>query len=727
MQPIFVATQMSKLLHISSLILLFTLQGNGQSALFETYDRTSGLFSNQVLDVDQDLLGSLWFVHPRSVSVQRGFNFQVYSLNLPISDSLVGIIIRENSAPLVYSKKGTIQRFESSGFEELKISRKLRQTVGDRGIKEIKAGRGGKLWVSLKNGGLLQISDQQIIDFRFPYDKELRFYGMEIDEENFISGELDTLTNQNRLIVFAERKIFDVPLSLSKRGRRSGLMRSSESGFYFFRGVELISFSKRGILQREFTEKEIQCFLIDREGKLWIGMAAGGLLCYPLGMADQSTSIRYLGDEDVSCLFEDEAGTLWIGSKEKGAFSFEQSLTDDYRSPNVFSNSDSTQTTTEAIRLGYDPIGSITGQSSNLERDTSPPDVFVTGLRIKGQDTALLSDYILNYDMNFFEFSFIGFSEFQELFQYRYRMHGVDEDWVLTSRNLAQYTALSPGEYRFEVQAINKSGLWSSSSTPITFRIRPPVWERVWFRALITIIILLFSALVIIYWTRVQRRREKRRMELNRKISKMELRALRSQMNPHFLFNTLSSIQHFITVNKSKEAIQYLSKFARLMRTILENSKKSEIPLRSELEALDLYLLLESFRFKEKFNYEIVIEDELDQDYDHTPPLLIQPYVENAIVHGMMHKREKGNIFVHLKREEDMLLCVVEDDGVGREKALEFKKGKHESSGLSITKERLEIINSTRKSNLSVKIIDLKDDEGNATGTRVEIHIPLED
>lgn len=718
---------MNNRLLISSLFLVFFLQGKGQSALFEEYGISNGMASSKILDVDQDLLGSLWFVHPRSVSVQRGFEFQVHNLNLPISDSLVGIIIRDNRDPLVYSKNGTIQRFGSSGFKEMKVSRKLRQTLGSNSITEIRAGRGGKLWASLTNGGLLQISKDQIVDFRFPYEKELRFYGLEIDDNRFISGELDTLTNQNRLIVFAERKIFDVPLSLSKKGKRSGLMRSSESGFYFFRGVELISFSERGILQREFTEKNIQCFLVDREGKLWIGMKDGGLLCYPLGMEDQSTSIRYLGDEDVSCLYEDESGTLWIGTTKKGAYSFEQRLTEDYRSPNVFSNADSAQTTSKAIRLAYDPIGSITGQSTNLERDTSPPDVFVTGLRIKGKDTAVHSEYILNYDMNFFEFSFIGFSEFQELFQYRYRMEGVDEDWVLTSRNLAQYTALAPGNYRFEVQAINKSGLWSESSEQIKLRIRPPLWERLWFRALLISFVLLLIALGVVVWLRAQRRREKRRVELNRKISEMELRALRSQMNPHFLFNTLSSIQHFITVNKSKEAIQYLSKFARLMRTILENSKKSEIPLRSELEALDLYLLLESFRFKEKFDYEIVIEDELDQDYDHIPPLLIQPYVENAIVHGMMHKRERGHILIHLKREEDMLLCVVEDDGVGREKALEFKKGKHESSGLSITKERLEIINSTRKSNLSVKIIDLKDDAGNSLGTRVEIYIPLED
>lgn len=711
---------------ISSSIVLWGLVSFSQTALFEQYDQNTGLDSDEVVAVKQDLLGTIWFVHPSSVSALRGFDLQRYDLNLPEGDALSGMIVHREQNPRIYSKAGGIYEFESDGFELWDQSEQLVKVLDGRDVREIVQGRGGNLWVSLVEGGLLQMKSEQIMEFKFPYTEPLEFFGLEIDEGLFISGELNENLDQDRLIIFSQGRVLEVPLSSGDKLRSSSLLRS-ESSLLFYRGVELLAFNDRGILKREFAEKEIQCFLEDNEGKLWVGMKRGGLLCYPLGLESQNTAIRYLGDVNVLCLFEDENSTLWIGTANSGVYSFEQTTADDYTSPGVFSNVDTSQSTAEAIRLGYDPIVAPTDHGGSIDPDTIPPDVFVTAVRVKGRDTVVASSYKLPYDMNFFEFSFIGFSEFQELFQYRYRMTGVDEDWVFTSRNAVQYTALDPGEYTFEVQAINKSGLWSEESASIDITIRPPLWQRMWFRALIVLFVLGLSFGILYAWLRVQRREEKRRAELDRKISAMELRALRSQMNPHFLFNTLSSIQHFITENKSKEAIQYLSKFARLMRTILENSKRPEIPLRSELEALDLYLLLESFRFKEKFDYRIEVDDELDQDYDHIPPLLIQPYVENAIVHGMMHKPDKGNILVHLKKEGDMLLSIVEDDGVGREKAMEFKKKKHESSGLSITKERLEIINSTRKSNLSVEIVDLKDDAGEACGTRVEIYIPLED
>ena len=199
-------------------------------------------------------------------------------------------------------------------------------------------------------------------------------------------------------------------------------------------------------------------------------------------------------------------------------------------------------------------------------------------------------------------------------------------------------------------------------------------------------------------------------------------------MNPHFIFNTLSSIQSFITKNDSKDAVYYLSKFSKLMRATLENTKKQRIPIKDEIESLQLYMDLEKLRLNNKFDYHIIINDEIDTLFEEIPPMLIQPYIENAIWHGISHKTGSGIIKLTFKLEnENLLKCEIEDDGVGRKKAREMKKEtrKKKSLGMTITKERLEIINSLKDTKLSVNIIDLIDNNI-PTGTKIELFIPLD-
>jgi len=207
-----------------------------------------------------------------------------------------------------------------------------------------------------------------------------------------------------------------------------------------------------------------------------------------------------------------------------------------------------------------------------------------------------------------------------------------------------------------------------------------------------------------------------------------ELHALRSQMNPHFIFNTLSSIQSFITKNDSKDAVRYLSKFSKLMRATLENTKKQRIPIKDEIESLQLYMDLEKLRMNNKFDYSIDIDESLDAQFEEIPPLLIQPYVENAIWHGISHKTSNGFIKLILSLEsENLLKCTIEDDGVGREKTMKMKKDqlKNKSLGMSITKERLEIINSLKNSKLNINIIDITINKV-PSGTKIELFIPLD-
>jgi len=229
---------------------------------------------------------------------------------------------------------------------------------------------------------------------------------------------------------------------------------------------------------------------------------------------------------------------------------------------------------------------------------------------------------------------------------------------------------------------------------------------------------------------------EKKRQEaklLRLRATKLQLKALRAQMNPHFLYNALNSIQNYITSNKGDHAAKYLAKFAKLMRQSLEYSDLEIISLEKEIEFLGDYLYInETLRFEDKLTYEIYVEDDIEEDILGVPTMIVQPYVENAIEHGL-RTQEQGLIKVHFSlADEQTILCVVEDNGIGRKKAREMQLQdeeyqNHKSRGTKITEDRLRILHSDDENKVFVKIIDLQDDEGQAKGTRVEIKIPIVD
>jgi LytS/YehU family sensor histidine kinase len=207
------------------------------------------------------------------------------------------------------------------------------------------------------------------------------------------------------------------------------------------------------------------------------------------------------------------------------------------------------------------------------------------------------------------------------------------------------------------------------------------------------------------------------------------MQALRAQMNPHFIFNCLNSINRYIVKSDQTTASLYLTKFAKLIRLILDNSNSKNVILSQELEALKLYIEMEALRFDKKFSYEIKVEGNLGADTVEVPPLIIQPYVENAIWHGLLHKEENGHLSVRVSQNGgSMLYCVIEDNGVGRERAKELKSKSatsRKSLGMQLTQNRLSLLNKHAELNASVEIVDLKDENGTAAGTRVILKIPM--
>ena len=206
------------------------------------------------------------------------------------------------------------------------------------------------------------------------------------------------------------------------------------------------------------------------------------------------------------------------------------------------------------------------------------------------------------------------------------------------------------------------------------------------------------------------------------------MKALKAQMNPHFIFNCMNSINSYILENDKKMASDYLTKFSTLIRLILENSDKQNINLADELAMLETYMQLEQNRLDNKFDYHITVDPFIKTIAFEIPSLILQPFVENAIWHGLAHKKERGKINISIHKNSTGLICIIEDNGIGRSKASVLKQEqliKHQSMGMKVTEDRLKLLNQLNMERPSVTIIDLFDEKHQPSGTRVEITIPV--
>jgi len=261
--------------------------------------------------------------------------------------------------------------------------------------------------------------------------------------------------------------------------------------------------------------------------------------------------------------------------------------------------------------------------------------------------------------------------------------------------------------------------------TTFSYYAAAPFYQTTWFKVLMVMLEVLVIGGIIGLIIRFRYKRKQKLQELTNRASQMELKALRSQMNPHFLFNSLSSIQNLVNQGQSEEANLYLSNYANLMRKILDHSEAAFISLADELEAVRLYLELEVLRFD--FDYAFEVPESLDVDAVEIPPMLLQPYVENAVMHGLLAKEMPGKLRIILTQRDQHIVCTIEDNGIGRKKAMELKQGKthQKSHGMRLNEERLQLLNEKGAGSFKVEVEDLFDESKVAAGTRVTIFIPI--
>jgi ligand-binding sensor domain-containing protein len=643
------------------------------------------------------------------------------------------------------------------------------------------------LWVGTQDGGLFRYKNNGFIQ----YNEQSGLKAKTVNAILEYAPDVLWLATEQGLTVFDGKKFIKKTDSTDVFSRSINCFyRDSKNNIWIGGRNKLFKYDGRKFSQYTFKCKndnyEIWSIIEDKSGLLWIGTYLGGLIKYDGKMFIECSDMFESKNDSYLASLIDKEGNLYFGSMDglwmvnpktpnlkPVHFSKEDRMSSDLIYSLTFGKTENeiwvgTNQGLNRINIAeYKKIGQkniipfgkqegFSGVECNsgtyLDKDgsiwfatvnglikydpkeyienKSESKISLTDFRLFYTDTILTNGMHLRHSDNNITFNYAGICLTNpDKVLYSYILEGSQNHWSPPSKERsATFSNLPPGKYTFKVTSSNNEGIWNKVPATFTFTIDRPFWKTWWFIISSSLFLIVALILTIRYRIRQIKTREIYKTELNKKIAHIESQALRAQMNPHFIFNTLSSIQHYISNNDTYAALKYLSKFAKLMRRIMDNSKQQMIPVAEEISALNLYLELEVMRFANKFQYYIIVDDSIDQNYDRIPSMLIQPYVENAIIHGLLPKPGAGKISIKMQRQEDTILCTIQDNGIGREKSNEFKKNRvqqHKSMGMSITQERLDILNSSLNRNLNAEITDIYED-GVAAGTKVSLIIPLE-
>lgn len=478
------------------------------------------------------------------------------------------------------------------------------------------------------------------------------------------------------------------------------------------------------------------------DSTLWLGILGSGIIGFNY-ISEQSyfyNTKNGLSNNLVYGVVPDNAQNLWI-STNLGLSKFSL-LTKTFTNYSVLDGLQSNEFNGGAFfktKEGQLLFGGVEGfnyfDPKLITNNKVVPKVCFTDIKLFDKplnvDSILqMGKLVLAYSQNYLSFNFaaLEFTAPQKN-QYAFLLDGYDYNWIYGNNfNMARYNNLAPGEYVLKVKASNNDGVWSTQILSLPISIIPPFWSTWLFRSALICFVILSIWLVLYQRIRAIRRKEEEKTKTNKRLSELELRALRAQMNPHFIFNALNSIQDFIINNNVKQASKSLSKFAKLIRQILDNSENNTITLAKKIDFLKLYIEIESLRFDNQFNYKVSVDSQVNIYQIEIPTMLIQPFIENAIWHGLMHQVGERNLEIKFYLgNKQTIHCEIIDNGIGRKQS-ELIKDKqirlHTSKGISLTHERLKILNKLNATKTELDIIDLYDESGKSAGTKVILTIP---
>lgn len=497
-------------------------------------------------------------------------------------------------------------------------------------------------------------------------------------------------------------------------GSNNGLYRWDDDSLYFFADIHK-SFPYR-----------VNTISTSPDSIVWVGLASDALLALKNGKLIGFIPLGgVIPGNFCKSLLCNKKGELWLGTN-KGLNRIEYDFDGKAlaHSNTYFGIADGLSgEQVNDITIRNDTIYAATSSGIsylpvNLSLPVADIATFITRVTVNGEDQEVHESYSLPYYKNdiAIEFSGVDLTGFIPLFEYSIN----DGGWQRQDNiGLAR---LASGSYKLRIRAIKRDGTPSSQEAVVSITIRTPFWKSSLFWAAFALVV--FAAIIYFFQKRNERRQKAalEKVLTEKKLAELEMQALKAQINPHFVFNCLNSIKGFIYEKDYEQADKYLDKFSELLRSTMDNANASVISLEEEVRYLDTYLQLEKLRFGDKFEYEIIAASSIDKAGTFVPAMLLQPYVENAIRHGVRFlEHRKGKISISIEAEEGMVVCAIDDNGIGREKAQRLKSENHieyQSRGMQLSRRRAELYN------IQQDVIDKKDANGNAAGTTVILRIP---
>lgn len=472
---------------------------------------------------------------------------------------------------------------------------------------------------------------------------------------------------------------------------------------------------------QENKQLRINYLEADRNG-IWIATPKHGLI-YKNESAEVVLKHDRLRTKILHCIFKQDDTTLWVGSN-RGLFKIKYKIEQDIpiiEKLELFTTADGLVSNfINDVTFWNGEIWVVTDEGFchfkpyELSSITTAPSLQINSLEAKKRKVEILNPVTLNHDENDVSITYTGISHNKPRRGfYHYKIN--DKPWVSTNERKVSFLDLNQGEYTFLVKSRSDSGIWSNTES-LTFIIKPHLFEKLWFRVLITLTLCVIAFMFIIR----SRKSWKKKMESDYRLRRAELTTLRNQMNPHFMFNSLTSIQGLIYKGEKHEASNYIGDFSNLMRKSLEYSKLENISLNEEIEFIENYLELEKKRFKNLFEYQIIVDPGLNKNF-MMPPLLLQPLLENAIKHGLRRINKKGRIEITFKKHDmnEVFEVTIQDNGIGMD-VTEISKSK-KSMGLGIVKDRINLIRDN--TNIDGVSFDIESEIGE--GTKITLLLPL--
>ena len=692
---------------------------------FVHYNEPSGLPGKYVYSVHLDNQGNLWMgTSGTGITRYDGRKFYTLKSDSGFKDLKVKSIFEDREGRLWFGTEG--------GGLSMYHNRKFRHFTGYNGlggnwIRDMVQDGDGNLWVATAGGGITKMTPNPGLNNSFEFQTFTARKGLLKDRINCLhidqSGRLWYGTVSDGVGYIYQDSVYTFDLNDRLSSGRIKSMTEDELGQLWIGtaggGINRIvlyedQFEVATIRQEDgLTSDNLYVLEVDLDGHLWAGNESGvdHILLdnsrHVVEVKHYGKAEGFLGIETCqNAVTKGKDGNIWFGTIN-GLTLFNPS----FRTKNTLAP----KLAMQKVNLFYEPI-----EATDYAH-------------LWGSWGKMTGELVLPYNQNHLGFEFIGINHKNpQKVVYKWQLENFDLDWSpVSEKSDVTYSNLPPGDYTFKIQAANEDGVWTEDPYEVRFTILPPVWATWWFRTLAGVFFLLIILLIFRLRIRQVKRKteqERQRLKMQNSLLELEQKALRLQMNPHFIFNALNSIQALIGRNDDKTARYYLAKFSKLMRLTLKNSRSTTIPLDQEIDSLENYLALEQFSRGDRYDYEIKLADDTDPEEVTIPPMMIQPFLENAIIHGLSPLENRGHILLEFAEESGFLVCKIEDNGVGREKAASLRKKRdpeHSSTALKVTRERLDILNQGKNGFKSLEIIDLKDEEETPTGTRVVLKIPL--